>query len=58
LFIAVLLGEAVPDEDRCTCCYTSSRQPVFVKDRSRHAINNVSRLRETTRLARALSPAK
>jgi hypothetical protein len=58
LFIAVLLGETVPDEDRCTCCYTSSRQPIFVKDRSRHAINNVSRLRETTRLARALTPAK
>jgi hypothetical protein len=55
LFFAVLVGEDVPDEDRATCCFTSARQPIFVKDRSRHTFENVSRLRETSRLARALS---
>lgn len=54
LFVAVLLGEAVPEEDRSTCCFTSERQPIFLKDRSRHASDNVFRLRETSRLARGL----
>jgi hypothetical protein len=54
LFLVLLIGSDVPQEEQDRCCVTSALRPIFVEDRSLQNLNAILRIQETARLTKTV----
>jgi hypothetical protein len=54
LFLVLLIGGDVPQEERDRCCVTSALRPIFVEDRSSQNFNAILRIQKTARLTKTI----